>query len=205
MGGERPVDIEISPQDFSIIYAITDRHVYRTRDYGPEYLGQSWEKLSADLPTLGSPRFVLAHGVPGKLYAVSENRIFTRRLTQDMWTRGGDFGLGSYAETYPWLVTDPANPERIWVGFKAKYGGAGPLSILQESQDAGTTWSNTMAHMWRVISDKGLPATKVTGKWLFPRHLVEQWIEIHTTSTHVQIACTAINGTIVSLNRSSIF
>jgi molybdate-binding protein len=30
------------------------------------------------------------------------------------------------------------------------------------------------------VSEKGLPATKVTGKWLFPRHLVEQWIEAHT-------------------------
>jgi hypothetical protein len=180
MGGERPVDIEVSPQDFSIIYAITDRHVYRTRDYGPEYLGQSWEKLSADLPTLRSPRFVLAHGAPGRLYAVSEDRIFLRRLTQDTWKRGGNFGLGSYAETYPWLVTDPANPERIWVGFKAKYGGSGPLSILQESQDAGKTWSNTMAHMWQVISDKGLPGLMELGVQSELNHLIAHPKETET-------------------------
>ncbi len=34
--------------------------------------------------------------------------------------------------------------------------------------------------VYSLISDKGLPATKVTGKWLFPRQLVEQWIETHT-------------------------
>jgi putative molybdopterin biosynthesis protein len=34
--------------------------------------------------------------------------------------------------------------------------------------------------VYALISDKGLPATKVTGKWLFPRHLVEQWIETST-------------------------
>ncbi len=34
--------------------------------------------------------------------------------------------------------------------------------------------------VYSLISDKGLPATKITGKWLFPRHLVEQWIESHT-------------------------
>ena len=28
------------------------------------------------------------------------------------------------------------------------------------------------------MAEKGLPATKVTGKWLFPQHLVEQWVEI---------------------------
>ncbi len=34
--------------------------------------------------------------------------------------------------------------------------------------------------VYSLIAEKGLPATKVTGKWLFPLHLVEQWIEIQT-------------------------
>jgi excisionase family DNA binding protein len=34
--------------------------------------------------------------------------------------------------------------------------------------------------VYSLVADKGLPATKVTGKWLFPRQLVEQWIETHT-------------------------
>ena len=34
--------------------------------------------------------------------------------------------------------------------------------------------------VYSLISDKGLPATKVTGKWLFPRHMVEQWLELET-------------------------
>ncbi|MFC1814797.1 substrate-binding domain-containing protein [Thermodesulfobacteriota bacterium] len=36
--------------------------------------------------------------------------------------------------------------------------------------------------VYTLVAEKGLPATKVTGKWLFPRHLVEQWIEMHTTN-----------------------
>ncbi|MBE0583470.1 MAG: helix-turn-helix transcriptional regulator [Desulfofustis sp.] len=32
--------------------------------------------------------------------------------------------------------------------------------------------------VYSLISEKGLPATKVTGKWLFPRHLVEEWLEV---------------------------
>jgi putative molybdopterin biosynthesis protein len=31
--------------------------------------------------------------------------------------------------------------------------------------------------VYSLISEKGLPATKVTGKWLFPQDLVEQWVE----------------------------
>jgi excisionase family DNA binding protein len=34
--------------------------------------------------------------------------------------------------------------------------------------------------VYTLVSDKGLPATKITGKWLFPRHLVQQWIEANT-------------------------
>ena len=33
--------------------------------------------------------------------------------------------------------------------------------------------------IYSLVSEKGLPATKVTGKWIFPRDLVEQWLESH--------------------------
>ncbi len=33
--------------------------------------------------------------------------------------------------------------------------------------------------IYSLIADKGLPATKVTGKWLFQRHLVDRWLEHH--------------------------
>ncbi len=34
--------------------------------------------------------------------------------------------------------------------------------------------------VYSLVSEKGLPATKITGKWLFPMHLVEQWVETNT-------------------------
>ncbi len=34
--------------------------------------------------------------------------------------------------------------------------------------------------VYSLIAEKGLPASKATGKWLFPRHLVEQWLEAQT-------------------------
>lgn len=36
--------------------------------------------------------------------------------------------------------------------------------------------------VYSLIADKQLPATKVTGKWLFPRKLVEQWLENNTVN-----------------------
>jgi len=34
--------------------------------------------------------------------------------------------------------------------------------------------------IYTLISEKGLPATKVTGKWLFPKQLIQQWLENQT-------------------------
>jgi excisionase family DNA binding protein len=34
--------------------------------------------------------------------------------------------------------------------------------------------------VYTLVSEKGLSATKITGKWLFPKHLVNQWIENNT-------------------------
>jgi putative molybdopterin biosynthesis protein len=34
--------------------------------------------------------------------------------------------------------------------------------------------------IYTLIAEKGLPATKVTGKWLFPKQLIEQWLENQT-------------------------
>jgi putative molybdopterin biosynthesis protein len=34
--------------------------------------------------------------------------------------------------------------------------------------------------IYALIAEKGLPASKVTGKWLFPGHLVDRWVEAHT-------------------------
>jgi excisionase family DNA binding protein len=36
--------------------------------------------------------------------------------------------------------------------------------------------------VYTLIHDRRLPATKITGKWLFPRHLVDRWLESNVTS-----------------------
>jgi excisionase family DNA binding protein len=32
--------------------------------------------------------------------------------------------------------------------------------------------------VYTLVSEKGLPATKITGKWLFPKHFVEEWLDL---------------------------
>lgn len=156
--GGRPVDILFDPDNTNLIYATTSKGVYRSRDFGEEFLGEMWETLTEGLPPLGSPSFTVALGEPGRLYAVSANRLFTRTLDDPEWTRGTDYGLGEYATTYPWLAVDPTDPDRVVAGIMSKYGGMGTMSFLQESTDAGQTWSNDFEAIFTALSKGGFAA-----------------------------------------------
>ncbi|MFP4071348.1 MAG: substrate-binding domain-containing protein [Desulfovibrionales bacterium] len=48
--------------------------------------------------------------------------------------------------------------------------------------------------IYTLIAEKGLPATKITGKWLFPSHLVEQWVESNTINYPEQIQTSTMPG-----------
>lgn len=48
-----------------------------------------------------------------------------------------------------------------------------------------------------LVNDKGLPATKVTGKWLFPRRLVEEWLEVNISN--YQPATVSVDDSILLL------
>ncbi|MFH1154085.1 MAG: helix-turn-helix transcriptional regulator [Pseudomonadota bacterium] len=54
------------------------------------------------------------------------------------------------------------------------------MSSLLSTKEVAKFLNINEKMVYALISDKGLPATKVTGKWLFPLDLVEQWIEAGT-------------------------
>lgn len=51
--------------------------------------------------------------------------------------------------------------------------------------------------IYSLVSEKGLPATKITGKWLFPRHLVQQWLERHIVNVPNAAPPTSANGVLI--------
>lgn len=51
--------------------------------------------------------------------------------------------------------------------------------------------------VYTLISEKALPATKVTGKWLFPRRLVEQWLENHIINYPKSALIPPSHGTLI--------
>ncbi len=58
-----------------------------------------------------------------------------------------------------------------------KVNNSEPANVLLTTKDIANLLGVNEKMVYSLISEKGLPATKITGKWLFPRHLVEQWIE----------------------------
>jgi excisionase family DNA binding protein len=55
-----------------------------------------------------------------------------------------------------------------------------PMSHLLTTKEVAQFLSINEKMVYSLVSEKGLPASKITGKWLFPRHLVEQWVEAST-------------------------
>ncbi len=52
--------------------------------------------------------------------------------------------------------------------------------------------------VYTLVSEKGLPASKVTGKWIFPLHLVEQWVEANTQNVpQPSVAASAPEGLLI--------
>lgn len=54
------------------------------------------------------------------------------------------------------------------------------MSQLMTTKEVSRFLNLNEKMVYTLITEKGLPATKITGKWLFPRHLVEQWVETNT-------------------------
>ena len=51
------------------------------------------------------------------------------------------------------------------------------VSRLMDTREAAEFLGVNEKQIYTLIHERGLPGTKVTGKWVFPRHLVERWIE----------------------------
>lgn len=54
------------------------------------------------------------------------------------------------------------------------------MTVLLSTKEVATFLNVNEKMVYTLVAEKGLPATKITGKWVFPKHLVEQWIEANT-------------------------
>src|SRR5690606_37137602 len=125
--GRKPVRIAFHPENPNFLFAVTTKGAYRSADFGEKFLGETWESLTDGLPPADKADYAvaLAPGHPGRIYARLDGELFTRRLDEGDWRRGGVLGFGRYARTYDWIAVDPSNPDHAFTGVKTEYSGAG--------------------------------------------------------------------------------
>ena len=56
------------------------------------------------------------------------------------------------------------------------------MTVLLSTKEVAGFLNVNEKMVYTLVAEKGLPATKITGKWVFPKHLVEQWIEANTVN-----------------------
>ncbi len=54
------------------------------------------------------------------------------------------------------------------------------MTVLLSTKEVASFLKVNEKMVYTLVAEKGLPAVKITGKWSFPKHLVEQWIEANT-------------------------
>ena len=140
-----PVNIRVDIGNPNVLYAVTEKAVYRSRDFGEDYIGQSWQNLSEDLPIGEKISFHLAMGKPGRVYAIIDSVVFSRRLDQEQWQGGGNLA-GSSIEPLPWLVIDPGEPDHAIAGVWTSFMGGNTL--LRETTDGGLNWTHDIRKWW---------------------------------------------------------
>ncbi len=54
------------------------------------------------------------------------------------------------------------------------------MKVLLSTKEVARYLGVNEKMVYTLVSEKGLPASKVTGKWIFPQHLVDRWVEANT-------------------------
>ncbi|MEK7395382.1 MAG: hypothetical protein AAB116_00455 [Candidatus Poribacteria bacterium] len=154
-----PVDVYVERKNPNILYAVTTNGVYRSMDYGEEWLGERWQNLTEGLPPAKQMSFYVGLGEPTVIYAILDRVVYSKAVVESEWLKGGQAGInyGSYLTTYPFIAIDPGDPKVLYVAIRSEYGNA-PPNMLSVSRDRGKTWSVTMESIYDKMRKQGMQA-----------------------------------------------
>ncbi len=157
-------DIQIDRENPKRLYVVARNGVYRSIDFGEEWIGQRWENLTPMVPPAHSLRLVLGQGEPPVVYGRFGTEI--RGLVLDgkgHWGPPTTLGYGRYLQTYDWLLVDPRDPRRVACAYKLDFRDLdtqffkGDLSgsLINVSQDAGRTWTYSREALMTRLEKQG--------------------------------------------------
>ena len=153
-----PREVKVDPGNRLVLYVTTDRGIYRSKDFGPEHLGEEWECLSSGLPRNADVTYAIGISEAETLvYALLDGVIYTKTPGAADWTRGATLGPLEHVDPYPWLVVDPSNPRVAYTGFRTDFMG-GVRSLLSKTTDGGATWTVDVGSLTRAYAEGNLMA-----------------------------------------------
>ncbi len=51
---------------------------------------------------------------------------------------------------------------------------------LMNAKEVGQYLRINFRHVYKLAKERRIPGTNVSGKWVFPKHLIDQWIELNS-------------------------
>lgn len=149
-----PMDIAVDLKNPNVLYATTNKGIYRSIDHGEKWLGERWESLTDKLPPANNKRFYVGLGDSVRFYAVLDDIVYSR-TNNTVWEHGSSVSISKYVDVYPWFAIDPTETDQVFTGFKVDYGKL-KGSRLSISEDAGKTWSADLKKLYEKYKEGGL-------------------------------------------------
>lgn len=147
--GGRLTDVEMPADNNSTIYiGAAAGGVFRSYD-----LGQNWEPIFDDQPSLSIGDIAIAPSDPNQIYvgtgeanagggslAYDGLGVFKSNDAGDSWTDVGLTNVGSIGK----VLVDPNNANRVYVAAMGDLFGNNAERGVYKTEDGGTTWENTL-------------------------------------------------------------
>jgi len=164
--GQPVQQLEFSPLNGHVLYAVGRGGVYKSEDVGERDMGTSWRCISGDIPANVAPAFAIDVGsIPPTVYLLTRHGFYSKAENAPEWTvfpqimrKRGFSTVDPIGGNPLWICVAPHTKGRLFRAVEAK-GRRGNEIMVSVSDDGGQSWSAILRELkpladWSVgISD----------------------------------------------------
>lgn len=160
--------LEFSPQNTHILYAVGHNGVYKSEDLGERDMGTHWRCISSDISTDTKPAFAINLNIePPTVYLLTRYGFYSKAENAPEWTmfpqitrRRGFSTVDPIGGEPLWLLVDPHIQDRLFRAVKTKQRRVNEI-LVSVSDDGGYSWSPVLRELkpladWSVGTDDSL-------------------------------------------------
>ena len=183
------LELQFSPDNNHVLYAVGTRGVYKSEDMGETDMGTLWRCISGEAPP-GSVFAIELRGDPPEMYLLTRHGFYVKGVDEPEWKalsqpvrRRGFSTVDPIGGRPVWLRVDPHIPGRIFRRVDTERRG----SMISVSDDRGQTWSPIFRELKPLMDwSLGLGESIITGSEL--RRMSSRMSEYRITELRVDQA-----------------